>query len=185
MRLSKIAGLCRQKKCIALLNEYGANGETTQWLGDSDGMYLLTGLPAVTIDNVCTMFDITEKQKEKIAILTDYETGLCFYDSISDEVQITSDYTIAYEVCGMTLLPLMTDEGIVFIKKKYLEPISADISELTFWVRHDGYGFTSIAVKRGTFLEAVLTPDDTNYSDMARELSEIAVACRKKAASEV
>lgn len=182
MRLSKIAGLCKQRRVISLLNCNGKNGEMTQWLGDGDGMYLLTGLPVVDTHNVCTMFDLTDKQLEKIAICPSYDTGgLSYADSIADEFQIQSEYTICYDICGATLLPLMTGDGIVFINRRYLEPVSDDITSLTFWERHDCNGELYIAVKVGMFLQAVLKPDDANYSDMARELSNVAEACRKKA----
>ncbi len=44
-------------------------GETVyQWLEDGKSAYPLVGLPIMDVENICAMFDITEKKREKLVM---------------------------------------------------------------------------------------------------------------------
>lgn len=65
MKLKKVAALCAQTGIFHLFDQPNENGEVAcQWLGDGYAVYPMAGLPYMDTDNICAMFDITEKKQE-------------------------------------------------------------------------------------------------------------------------
>ena len=67
MKLKKVGAICNAGGCYYLMDERDAAGEVVgQWLGDGRSAYPLVGLPVMDLENICAMFDITEKKREKL-----------------------------------------------------------------------------------------------------------------------
>ena len=69
MKLKKVAALCAKRGAFYLLDEVEENGELIrQWLGDGRSAYPLSDLPVLGEENLCAMFDITEKRRKKCVL---------------------------------------------------------------------------------------------------------------------
>lgn len=155
MKLKKIISLCKARKQITLFSD-GARDQ--QWLTDGYAVYLLDDILCLDTAALCRLYDINDNQQEKIS-LNDFLTlpeGLCFYDNENEESEAQElDLSICYN--GGILVPFMTEEGIYYIEKKYLEPLTDNSSDTwLFTLRHDSAGRPVIAVKIGLFLVAII-----------------------------
>ena len=69
MRIKKVGAICNAGGCYYLMDERDAAGEIVgQWLGDGKSAYPLVGLPVMDLENICAMFDITEKRRKKCVL---------------------------------------------------------------------------------------------------------------------
>ena len=69
MRIKKVGAICNAGGYYYLLDERDATGEIVgQWLGDGKSAYPLVGLPVMDLENICAMFDITEKKRDKLVM---------------------------------------------------------------------------------------------------------------------
>lgn len=69
MKLKKVGAICNAGGYYYLMDQKDDAGEIVgQWLGDGKAMYLLAGLPVMDVENICAMFDITEKKREKLVM---------------------------------------------------------------------------------------------------------------------
>ena len=76
MKIKKIEKLCKEAGRIYLYDEPGTVDEETgeldeptrQWMGDGNAVYPLDGMPYLAEREVCAIFDIDEKKRDKIVI---------------------------------------------------------------------------------------------------------------------
>ena len=79
---------------------------------------------------------------------------------------------------GKTLIVLHTSQGIRFIDKEYLRPLSDyDMDILRFYERTSTGGQLYIAVKAGMMLEAIIAPFNAVNDKFVEKLQEITKDC--------
>ncbi len=112
MKLKKVGAICSAGGCYYLMNQKDAAGETVyQWLGDGRAACPMVGLPFMDVENICAMFDITEKKREKLVMrMTDAPEAMNWDDTDPMERQLTEPkLCVRYD--GRDLLPLETSAG--------------------------------------------------------------------------
>lgn len=155
MKVKKAIGICKKTKNIATF----FTNEAEQWLCDGNAAYTIYELPILTEEYICSLYDINDTQRDKIhfKINTAPPRNLCLDDTDLQEVHAVP-MNIGVDLSGIGLcIPFMTDEGIVFIQRQYLEPLlDVPVSEMLFYCRNDSDGRKYIAVKLGMLLSAVI-----------------------------
>ena len=69
MKLKTLAALYRREGAFRLYDRKNADGEVVeQWLGTDGAIYPLPALPQLNKEHLAALFDLTEKQLEKISI---------------------------------------------------------------------------------------------------------------------
>ena len=124
MKIKKVGAICNAGGYYYLMDERDAAGEIVgQWLGDGKSAYPLVGLPVMDLENICAMFDITEKKREKLVMRrADVPDSMDWGDTAPLERQL-DDPKLCVRYDGRDLLPLETTAGVTFIQEKYLLPL--------------------------------------------------------------
>lgn len=179
MKLKKVAALCAKNERFYLTDEVGEDGELIrQWLGDGTALYPLSGLPVLDEDNLCAMFDIPEKKREK-----------CFFnrgtmpewmntrDCVACEWALKDEWPkVAHN--GYVLKPLSTHDGISFIQTDYLSPLDDMADYLQLYERTNDAGQPYIVAKNGMRIAAVIMPMNLVNLDIVEKLEALAYKCR-------
>ena len=113
MQIKKIVALCKKRKLVTL---YETKDEV-QWLGDGIAIYPLYDMPYFTADLFCSLYDITDKQSEKIEFKTsEMPSTVDVSDAALNETQCEAiDISIYFG--GKRLIPIKTSEGIINQRK--------------------------------------------------------------------
>ena len=178
MKLKKVGAICNAGGCYYLINQTDADGEIVyQWLGDGRSAYPLVGLPVMDVENICAMFDITEKKREKLIMRQmDAPDTMNWEDTDPLERQI-GDPKLCVRYDGRDLLPLETTAGITFIQEKYLLPLDG-LEYMRLYERRGTDGGLYIVAKIGMILQAVIMPMDLPDKDFMEALNGLTSQCR-------
>lgn len=178
MKLKKVAAICGQTGMFHLLDQVDEDGEVVrQWLGDGSAAYPIVGLPYMELGNVCTMFDIPEKKREKLIFRKgDAPGNINWEDTDHAEHQLAEPkLCVRYE--GMELLPLRTSAGVTFIQAKYLAPLD-DLDYMRLYERKFNGGGVYIMAKIGMVAQAVIMPENVVNGDFVSSLESLTDLCR-------
>jgi hypothetical protein len=159
MKLKTLGALCKSKGVFSLLDDITEGGEIRgQWLGMNDALYLLTGLPYLTEENLITMFDITEKQREKILFFAGpLPEHLNFENSAPGEILLDRE-GMTFFCGGRSVRPLFAQNGVEFIDDDLMSPFANIADKVELFERHTAGGGTCFAVKFGLLIAAVIMP---------------------------
>lgn len=176
MKIKKAISLCKQRKCIYLIDK-----SETQWLGDGCSLYPLLNMPYLNSDNIFTVMDIEEKKKEDYFLKhidsdseEDYSSVL--EDNFPNE-KILERMKIRIFARGHTMIPLKTSNGIIFIDEKYLMPLVNYFDTLELYERVKESGVRVIAAKTGLLLMSIIMPLNIIDEGFVEELKEITERC--------
>ena len=178
MKLKKVGAICNAGGCYYLINQTDADGENVyQWLGDGRSAYPLVGLPVMDVENICAMFDITEKKREKLIMRQmDAPDTMNWEDTAPLERQL-DDPKLCVRYNGMDLLPLETSAGVTFIQEKYLLPLDG-LEYMRLYERRGTDGGLYIVAKIGMILQAVIMPMDLPDKNFMELLNDLTSQCR-------
>lgn len=156
MKIKAIVSICKKAKAFRLFDNCEENG--LQWLGDGNAVYPLLKMPPLNEKNLFAVFDIPEKQQNKMYVTNDaLPENIDFRDAVECENILTpGEMDIGY--AGRVLRPLHTSQGLTFIDTKYLDPLTDYEDMLELYERTDRSGNLYIAVKSGFMLVAVILP---------------------------
>lgn len=155
MKIKKAFDICKKRGIFYIYK----NENEEQWLTDGSAMYPICGLPLLTEENVCRLYDITDAQRDKIAFnFLSHNPLIDVSDRTVNETDAEMwDISIAFD--GFVLIPVTTEEGILFIERGYLTPLSdMPENEMTLTKRNDELGNTYIVVKFGLIAYAFIAP---------------------------
>lgn len=178
MKIKKIGAICNACGVYYLMDQKNAVGETVyQWLGDGKSAYPLVGMPTMDVENICAMFDITDKKREKL-VMRQFEAPntMNWEDTDSFERRL-DDPKLCVRYDGRDLLPLETSAGITFIQEKYLLPLDG-MDYMQLYERKSSDGRLYIVAKIGMILQAVIMPMDVVTDDLVDRLDELTRMCR-------
>lgn len=173
MKLSKVYSIIKREK--ELLIQDGIN--ESQWVGTTNAIYQISGLPAFTPDNLFQLMGVAEDKKEKFTL---YENG--FNTSLDDMVSSEKDAfagRVHIKSGDEEYIPVTTTEGLVFIEEKYLEPVY-DMPQLRLYERKSIDGSLYIAVKSGMWIFALIEPKRLLSREAIIELENIAKCAKAK-----
>lgn len=165
MKIKKIEKLCKDAGYIFLYDELGScneeNGEleepARQWMGDGYAVYPLDGMPYLAEREVCAIFDIDEKKRDKIVI--NHSEKLPEYVSLADQMETDEPLEeIRFQMSlGDDELALFRDEGgrLVVIKAEYKKPID-NWKECQCFKRVSADGKPFVAVMSGCILRGLI-----------------------------
>lgn len=178
MKLKKVAGLCCQSGAIRLFDQADGTGEVVcQWLGDGYAAYPMAGLPYMDTDNICAMFDISEKKQEKMTFRHDKAPESINWDDADRTESQLDDPKLCVRYECRELLPLRTSEGIIFIQEKYLAPLD-NPDYMRIYERRSRGGSVYIVAKVGMMIQAVIMPMDVVNEDFVDKLDGLTAMCR-------
>jgi len=147
-----------------------------QWLGDGKSAYPLVGLPFMDVENICAMFDITEKKREKLVMRqVDAPETMNWDDTDPMERQLL-DPKLCVRYDGRDLLPLETSAGVTFIQEKYLAPLD-NLEYMQLYERQGRDGGLYIVAKVGLVIQAVIMPMDLPNKDFMDLLKRLTDQC--------
>lgn len=171
MKLKSIVSLCKEKKHVGIYQ-----AAECQWLSDGNGIYPLWGVPHLTQEVFCELFDITKKQSAKLLFIEkDIPEKLPVFNNYEGE-SYCEPLEIFISFGGDLLMPLKTQQGIVYIKKKYLAPLAdCEDGAVYFFERGSGTDMM-ICVKSGLEVVALIYPENHIFTeffcDTLEELSK-------------
>lgn len=178
MKLKKVAAICDKVGIFQLFDQVDENGEfTCQWLGDCGAFYPIVGMPYMGAENICAMFDIPEKKREKLIFRHDpAPVGFNWDDTDPKEWKI-DDPKLCVRWEGRVMLPLRTSVGITFIQEKYLAPLD-NLDYVNLYERRNKNGGLYIVAKVGLMIQAVIMPMDVLTDDFVDKLDDLTRTCR-------
>jgi hypothetical protein len=157
MKIKKIVTLCVDNKTVKLFDKNHGTETCVQWLSDGYAIYPLEGMPYITPESLCTMFDVPEKTAEKISFDHTHEMpGIDCADVAPETMAERMSIDVVKD--GRVGIPLKTQRGVVMINAKYLGPLSDMRDMLEFYERRDPKGMPYIAVKAGMLVQAIVLP---------------------------
>jgi hypothetical protein len=82
MKIKSIATICKKNKQVVLFNRYSDSGTLSQYIGDGNTVYPISGLPELDEESILTIFDVPEKQREDWLVrYRDIPEGISFEDT--------------------------------------------------------------------------------------------------------
>lgn len=140
MKIKSIAAICKKNKQVVLFNRYSDSGTLSQYIGDGNAVYPISGLPELDEESILTIFDVPEKQREDWLVrYRDIPEGISFEDTDATE-KIIEQGNLSIVYSGKTLKPLQTRRGLVFIESRYLSPVSDVLDVLELYERVTPFG---------------------------------------------
>ncbi len=180
MKIKPIISICKRRNIMELFYDPDRD---SQWLSDDIGMYLVDDLPRTTTDQLCSIYDISQKQKDSMVLLDKDElTDILNLDDISDEESPANPYDLRLIMNGESLVLFKTVAGVFYINAEYLKPLSnIPDEELFYMVRKFKNGYY-LAIKCGMFLKAIvlLNACSTRVINMLNEIYSLSTLAIKK-----
>lgn len=178
MKLKKVAALCRQTGMFYLFDQVDENAEVVcQWLGDGYAAYPIAGLPYMDTDNICAMFDITEKKQEKLIFRREQAPDIINWSDNDPKEYQLEDPKLCVRYEGRDMLPLSTSAGITFIREKYLAPMD-NLEYMRLYERKYRGGGIYIVAKIGMIIQAVIAPMDVVNGEFVGRMEGLTDMCR-------
>lgn len=178
MKIKKIGAICNADGRYYLMNQRDSAGEIAyQWLGDGKAAYPLVGLPLMDLDNICAMFDITEKKRDKLIMRTVDAPETMNWDDTDRMERNIDDPELCVRYDGRDLLPLETSRGIVFIQEKYLAPLD-NPEFMRLYERKGTDGGVYIVAKIGMIIQAIIMPMDLPDMNLVELMEKLTYQCK-------
>lgn len=177
MKIKNIAALCKKSKHVILYSRTTDAGYTEQYIGDGYALYLLEGLPPMNLQNIQTIFDISDSQVGKWTMKEEkVPEGMNIADTDSTEKLVEPErMKIVYG--GDLLIPLKTVTGMVFINENYLSPMGDTMDAIELYQRRYKNGNTYIVAKAGFMLQAAIMPFDMITEEFVSWMKKLTDQC--------
>lgn len=170
MIFKNVVAICNSHKRIFL---YNSPISDVQWVGDGKAFYPLHGMPELNENTIETVFSVPEKKRNKYDIQVQRLPGLDFRD-VPDcgEIQLRpEELSIGYE--DAVLYPVKTRRGLLFYNPIYLRPLNDKLGAIEMYERKTETGMIYFAAKAGTFLEAIILPEDVREDKLLDKLRDL------------
>lgn len=159
MKIKAIASICKKSKCVFLYDQPGED-YVAQWVGDGKALYPIVNVPYMETDNLCTIFEYTDKQQNDFVIRhAGIPDNISIENTDPTEKAIQSE-NIQISYGGRMLKPLHSSKGLIFIDTMYLSPLADIRSIMQFFERTTSGGVPYIVVKAGFLIHAVIMTYD-------------------------
>lgn len=178
MQFKKIISLCKREKKIILFNKYGK-----QWIGNGAVFFCLDGYPAMSAENIFRVFDI-KKDEESKYLLTDSDETAALLDFGENEA---AEYDLAtspyiFGCSGGDYMPIASGGELHLLDTEYLSAFGggvnlfarrSNVGQLNLFAHRPPAGRLYVAVRRGIFLEGLITLDDEPLPEFEKWINTI------------
>ncbi len=148
-------------------------------MGAGGAVFPLHGLPYMQENNLFALFDITDKQQEKIYFRHEQlPTKAINFEDMDPNESILDREKLTIGHAGKVLRPLQTRHGLVFIDTAQLQPLADLADTLELYERETEAGGTYIAAKSGFMLVGVITPYNIIEKGFVEQVENLAKQCR-------
>ena len=165
MKIKKAFDLCKRSGEITT---YIVDDE--QWLSSGTAAWPLSGVPELSEEYICQLYDIDDNKREKIVfrICNEAPERIDFRDAVTHELP-AQPLDINVVITGQgECIPMIWEGGLILINREYLKPLS-DLQEedISYWIRFldDGDELLAkdnksiyVAVKVGLLIYAIIMP---------------------------
>lgn len=163
MRLQAI-----RKRCLASRQMIIINGDDgAQWISDGANCYAIVGI-RIRESYLQDVFGLTDKQMDKMVIRTETRNGPLYRESVQTfGEELEEMRTIwAYE---QKIYALRNADGILYVPEDAILAACKSEDYISYQLTHDERGRLLVAITRGMFCEALLSPVS---DDVADDISE-------------
>lgn len=163
MRLQAI-----RKRCLASNQMIIINGDDgAQWISDGANCYAIVGI-RIRESYLQDVFGLTDKQMDKMLIRTETRPGTLYREtaSIIGEELEEMRTVWAYE---QKIYALRNADGILYVPEDAILAACKNEDWISYQLTHDERGRLLVAIIRGMFCEALLSPVT---DDVADDISE-------------
>lgn len=173
MKIKAIEQILKSSRIIHIYDD----GDSRQWISDGAAYYPVDGID-LNAENICTIFDIQEKDRNKYSI-GKFSTPdfISTADSIEDEELI--DYGTAVNIVHdgeiFTMFDLFGAAG--FIPVRWLKPYKDH--DISFYARINEKGGRYIAVKEGMFLIGIFAPLNILNETTMNKIEKLYYKCKR------
>lgn len=146
MIIKKIAKLCRERRRLVNFNHKGK-----LWVGTDFAFYSLGEMPDMSVDQISTLFDYTEKAKKKMTFADGYMWKPLLYSEDPAENQFGEKSPEDAVIKGQPIKIFRKDNGdVIFCDAELFAPFEdeEDVNGLFYFLRRYS-NFDVIAVKSG------------------------------------
>ena len=163
MRLQAIRKRCLASKQMIIIN--GDDG--AQWISDGANCYAIVGI-RIRESFLQDVFGLTDKQMDKMVIRTETRNGPLYRESVQTfGEELEEMRTIwAYE---QKIYALRNADGILYVPEDAILAACKPEDWITYQLTRDDRGKLLVAITRGVFCEALLSPVT---DDIADDISE-------------
>lgn len=120
MKIKKAFETCKKQGMIYIFrNEYDE-----QYLSDGVAVYPVFDLPKLNEDYICRLYDITDSQRNKIEFNIFERLPAMDLSDVTDSETPAAIWDISLIYNGANIIPITTDEGVMFINQLYLKPFT-------------------------------------------------------------
>ena len=179
MKIKALAAMCKRKGTFRLYDRKNEDGKVIeQWLGTSEAVYPIYGVPYLTEENIITLFDISEKQWKSYSFIhAPLPSGYCFDHTDSREVMLDREkMTLGYG--GRIVRPLITRDGLEFIDDDFLTPLSDVADMLEIHERRTENDRVYFAAKVGLMIVGVIMPLTIIETRFVENMETLVSKCR-------
>lgn len=183
MKLKAVEKLCKKRGVVCLFDEPAVveyiedeeiKSPPRQLMGDGEAVYPLDGVPYLDEGGVYAIFDVNDKQKDKLRV-SHQETlpeGICFDDVCRGEVALEI-VNLKMALGGTDLILLKDAEGhLLTIDAEYKRPFE-NWKDCELFRRISGGGVPYVAVKSGCILRGLIWPYKAVDEQFVEVLGEI------------
>lgn len=179
MKTKKIIDLCKKQNVLILIDD--KNSEF-QWVSDGQAIYPLLGLPEFSLTQLCMTYDIDTKKQDKmnLQVWNTLPKTFDFSDEGDNIKELCNNVDFGFAFEESSALPIKTKDGISFIDKKYLAPLSDVRDELRIYSRYDVSGRMYFVLKVGFMLYGIVTPMKNIVTErFIGELERVTELCKE------
>lgn len=163
MKLKAVEKLCKKRGVVYLFDEVADEEEgaqlARQWMGDGAAVYPLDGVPYLDEGGVYAIFDVNDKQKDKLRVSHQeaLPEGVCFDDVCPGEVALEI-VNLKLSLGGVELILLKDAEGhLTTVDAEYKKPFD-NWKDCELYRRVSRQGTAYVAVKGGCLLRGLIWP---------------------------
>lgn len=157
-----------KKRCVANGRFVIINGpDRAQWLYDGANYYAIIGIE-LTEHNIPDIFDLTVKQMDRIFIDT-ITRREAIYSGIAHRVGEELDEVRTIWAYDQKIVALRTTDGLLYVPEDAILAACKRDDYASFTLVRDPEGKPMVAVSRGMFCDALLSPVS---DDVADDISE-------------
>ena len=157
MKLKKIAQECREHGSMLLIDYVDAEGCVRQWIGSGLAFYPVEGLPYLKEEHLQGVFELTDKQCEKMRMCQEPAPEDIDFSDTADERRCY-DGIIRLIIGGYALRVMWAEGKACMILEDALAPILMEHKNADFFLRRTTSGTKYIAVKEGLLLVGIVFP---------------------------
>ncbi len=192
LKIKQVASKCKKRGIIYLIDQISGIDEETgevledvkrsQWVSDGKCFYPLNNIPYLKIENLVNIFEIKEKQLEKIATekMRTYDFNGLNFEDVDITEQPIKEEDIKIELNGVTYMAFNTSRGIIYIDSSALAPLANMFDLLQLYERvNKQNGKIYVACKTGFLIQAIITPEHIITPKFAEDLSKLSEMTNK------